>query len=597
MRMLFFVVCLVIALPTAAFADKRVAFLVGNSNYENSTKLDNPGRDVELIAPVLRDLGFSVTVHFDLTRQQIGRELSLFLKDSSAADLTVFYFAGHGMQFEGRNYLLGIDAALETEFDIEAEALDLGRVTRLLEQGSKASIVFIDACRNNPLATRFYTQNFSATRAFATRGLAPPQAGHRGTMLMFSAAPGQVAYDGEDYSPFAEALAKHLPTPNIEVLTLMKRITGDVRAKTDRKQVPLVSNDLVQEIYLKLDTGDTGGAIARRQEELMFEAALNIGNLRGWDLYFDKFPNGFFKDIAQLERDRILGGEGQETGSGAQNTASRQDLASAAPQAGQSEQLLGVTEDDAKAIQTALNKRGYTAGAVDGIIGRGTRQAIADFQAATGLASTGVIDTATAEALGISVEKPERSVIALVSSDNARRYDPTQLELLETDKRLIRAASVLKDHEYIYGFFDGRVYLAVLTWGFDWQRSSALAQKAGGHLVTLASREENQFVHDLFARDERLVRTSGDGQRKGPWIGLRQEDNSREPSGGWHWVTNEPLTYTNWNRGQPNNYGGSENYGSMHSFGSLEPETEQRALKWDDLELNGSPSGFIMEID
>lgn len=290
-----------------AAAERRVAFLVGNQDYAHAPALDNPIRDVALIAETLGDLGFEVSRHENLPRDQIGRELVAFLRETEDADVTLFYFAGHGMQFEGQNYLVGTDARLETEFDVESEALNLDKVVAQLEARSRAALVFIDACRDNPLASNFYRRNFSETRAIATRGLAPVTSKFDGAMMVFSASPGQVAYDGDgEVSPFAAAVARHLPTANMEVLSVMKRVIRDVKAETADQQTPMVTNDLTAEIYLNLGDGREGDAIALQQEEALFEAATEIGTVEAWDDFLNRYKSGKLFAAAVKVREGLL---------------------------------------------------------------------------------------------------------------------------------------------------------------------------------------------------------------------------------------------------------------------------------------------------
>ena len=121
MRIIFFLIAMLSAFPV--FSETRVAFLVGNANYQHAVALDNPRNDVDHVAKSLRSLGFEVVLHYDLERRNLGRELTSFLNRTKGADLTLFYFAGHGMQFEGQNFILGTDAKLETEFDIDEQPI------------------------------------------------------------------------------------------------------------------------------------------------------------------------------------------------------------------------------------------------------------------------------------------------------------------------------------------------------------------------------------------------------------------------------------------------------------------------------------------
>lgn len=242
---------------TFALAEERVAFVVGNSNYENTAPLANPKNDARLVARSLEAVGFDVTMHFDLTRAEFGTAISDFLVRTDGADVSIFFFAGHGMQLDGENYLLPTDASLRSEFDVLSESISLSTISEAMRRRASSVLFFIDACRNNPLADNFYAENFPQTRSASTRGLAPVTADAAGSMFMFAASPGQVAYDGVgSNSPFSLALARHLPTPNTEILTLTKRITADVRALTQDRQRPLVTNDIAREIYLREKTPD-----------------------------------------------------------------------------------------------------------------------------------------------------------------------------------------------------------------------------------------------------------------------------------------------------------------------------------------------------
>lgn len=586
----FLLAIFLFSVPTATVAEIRAAFVVGNSAYEHAASLANPEKDAKLISETLGGLGFKVSTHYDLSREDLGRSLARFLSENSDADLTLFYFAGHGMQYEGQNYLVGTDARLETEFDIEGETVALDKVVRLIRKKSKAALIFVDACRDNPLASQFYRDNFSQTRALASRGLAPVGQKYQGAMMMFAASPGQVAYDGTSgNSPFALALAKHLPAANVEVLSLMKRVIRDVKRDTDDLQTPIVSNDLTQDIYLNLSATDEGTALALSMEQDLFDAAMAINSQRSWDIFLERFPDGVMREMAVAAREeiaaaRLAEASGTTFEAGAAVEVGR-DVAN------QAEANLGLTRDDARKIQAALNFRGFAAGSEDGQIGRRTRKAIADFQAAEGLPSTGVVTAGTAEALKVELTAAETSSVPIVSSSNARRYDPKTLAILETDPRLMKAASVLADKELVYGFYEDRLYVGVLTWCCHRSdAANALAEQAGGHLATLTTPEENNFVFRLIKDDKRFWRDHGDNSYVGPTFGLYQTEGAREPDGGWVWVTGEPNDWIPWYPGQPNNSGGGQ--AIMAQFFNNPPIPDNR---WADTHL--VHTGIVIEIE
>lgn len=234
-----------------ARAAERFALVIGNSAYERAGRLANPVRDAKLLAGVLEDLGFDVEFLPDLDEDGMGDALDLLDEKVDSVDVALFYFAGHGMQVDGRNFLVPIDAKLRSESAVEREAISLQSVINILER-AKTSLVFIDACRNNPLADALAQKLESTGRGVRVlQGLATMRTS--GDMLIgYATLPNSVAYDGDDAnSPYTTALAKHLATPDVEVSVLMKRVTRDVVAATDGKQRPQQLSQMQTEFYFK----------------------------------------------------------------------------------------------------------------------------------------------------------------------------------------------------------------------------------------------------------------------------------------------------------------------------------------------------------
>jgi hypothetical protein len=199
--------------------------------------------------------------------------------------------------------------------------------------------------------------------------------------------------------------------------------------------------------------------------------------------------------------------------------------------------------------------------------------------------------------LDVPIVKSEGDIAAMAGE--ARTYKVTDLEGLEKDKRLIEAVGCLYPREITYGFFRGHIYIAVHQFNVPWIEANATATRCNGHLVTLSDRREEKFVIALFEQDDRFVDESGGGgwvDFNGPWIGLIQDPKGREPKGGWHWVTGEPLRYTNWLVDQPNeNTKGSD----VAKFVAQTRSGSGRKLvpsSWDD-HPGGDAGGFIMELD
>lgn len=577
---------------SAAWAETRTAFLVGNGSYAHASDLKNPIADVTLIGQVLEGLGFTVDLHQDLTRAQIGQELSGFLDRNAQADVTFVYLAGHGMQFEGRNYFLGTDAKLATEFDIASETTPIDAIIKAVQAKSRASLVFVDACRDNPIATAFYQNNFSDSRAVQTRGLVPLTSPAQGAMVVFSASPGQIAYDGVgSNSPFAASLARHLDTPNSEILSVMKRVIGDVKLETRDEQTPVINNDLATEIYLKIGEGDAGQSLVFQQEQALFEAAREMNSLRAWSVFLERFPESQFAELARQERDTLARSDNIVV---ANVAATRND-------AGPEAEAMGLTVPDVRLIQTTLGKLGYDAGIADGVMGDLTRRAIADFQQANQLPSTGVMSEFTARAMGIELSGMEVSAVPIYSSLDARKWRPEALAQVETDPRLLRAAEVLKDWEILYGWYNDHLYIGVIGWQMKWPDAQALAERAGGYLAVLGTEAENDFAYQLVSRDDRfwMVKDAQQGRHVyGPTFGFYQKPEGREPDGGWVWVNNEPVSFTNWTWGNPNNgVDYDSEYAIFYRWTSDKTLEKFTGDQWNDVNLPRTGRAFIMEIE
>lgn len=231
--------------------ENRFALVIGNSSYEKIGRLGNPGRDADLVAKSLEAVGFEVSVHFDLDEDGLGKVLDDLADRAPELDVAVLYFAGHGIQKDGENFLIPVDAQLKSATSIERETVSLRSFMEVMEE-VPISLLFLDACRNNPFAEHLLSQSSSDGRsAGITRGLAPIRT--VGDMLVtFATLPNSVAKDGAGQnSPFAKALARHVATPDAEVSVLMKRVTRDVMAETDGEQRPQQLSQMQTEFYFK----------------------------------------------------------------------------------------------------------------------------------------------------------------------------------------------------------------------------------------------------------------------------------------------------------------------------------------------------------
>jgi hypothetical protein len=256
-------------------------------------------------------VGFDVTTHTDLTRAEFGRALSDFMSGLEDTDVVVFYFAGHGMQLDGENLLLGTDASLQSEFDVLAESIPLRTVAEALRRRAQSVLVFLDACRDNPIARSFYAENFPQARSLDTRGLAEVESAEEGTMFFFAASPGQVAFDGIGRnSPFSLALARHLTTPGLEVLTMTKRVVADVRVLTSGRQNPTVTNDVAVEIYLagQATLGAANEPSLEEQAAVAWEDFRGSTSPEAFDAFADAYPGTAYAALATSQAAALRGG-------------------------------------------------------------------------------------------------------------------------------------------------------------------------------------------------------------------------------------------------------------------------------------------------
>ena len=234
---------LMMLVASGARAEKRVALVIGNSAYAKYRILPNPARDAAAIQKLFQAMGFDVVqAKRDLGKADMSKALRDFSDQVYGTDIAVVFYAGHGIEVNGTNYLVPVDAALERDTDVEDEAISLDRVTRYLEQAKRLRLVILDACRDDPF-TR------SMKRSLGTRsiggGLAKVENLASDTLIAYAAKAGSTAADGEETnSPYTTALVKHLATPGLDVQMALRRVRDEVLASTARKQEPFLYGSL-----------------------------------------------------------------------------------------------------------------------------------------------------------------------------------------------------------------------------------------------------------------------------------------------------------------------------------------------------------------
>ena len=239
---------LLICVSSAAMAERRVALVIGNSAYQHTPTLANPRNDATDMAAALKKLGFQVIEGFDLDKAAFDRKVRDFADALSGASAGVFSYAGHGLQVAGVNYLVPVDAKLTTASALDWEMVRVDLVQRTMERETQSNVLFLDACRDNPLA-RNLARAMGTRSAEIGHGLAAAEAGV-GTLISFSTQPGNVALDGTGRnSPFAGALAKRIATSKDDLSALLIDVRTEVVKKTQGKQVPWEHSALMGRFY------------------------------------------------------------------------------------------------------------------------------------------------------------------------------------------------------------------------------------------------------------------------------------------------------------------------------------------------------------
>ncbi len=229
----------------------RVALVIGNGAYTNAATLPNPASDAREMTRVLRELGFKVIEGYDLDGTAMRRKIASFGAELSGAGVTLFYYAGHGMQVAGKNYLIPIDAKLERPSSLGVEAIEVSAVLSDMEAEKRVNLVFLDACRDNPLS-RSLARSFGSSRSTTVgQGLAQLNAGI-GTLITFATSPDTVALDGSGKnSPFTTAMLNHIRTPGLEIRSMLTRVRADVIKATNQQQVPWDHSSLTGDFYFR----------------------------------------------------------------------------------------------------------------------------------------------------------------------------------------------------------------------------------------------------------------------------------------------------------------------------------------------------------
>jgi Caspase domain len=282
----------------AAHAEgRRVALVVGISQYDHAPALANTLNDARDMSAALKRMGFDVEAVLDPTRTELEAAIRRYGDKSADAEASVFHYSGHALEATGHNWLLPTTMKLNNARDLRFEAIDLNTV---LEQtdGAKVSIIFLDACRDNPFLRRLTGDR----RAVGSGGLARVDASAEGMLVAFATAPGQFAFDGDKKaknSPFTAALLHHIETKGLEVKALLARVTKAVLDETKGKQRPWVNSSLQGDFYFRPGDVTPVAKAATDLDALFWDTIKASNNPADFKAYLEKFPDGVFAGLAK----------------------------------------------------------------------------------------------------------------------------------------------------------------------------------------------------------------------------------------------------------------------------------------------------------
>ncbi|WP_192254474.1 caspase family protein [Mesorhizobium silamurunense] len=447
------------ATPDAA---ERVALVIGNSKYVNAVPLPNPANDAHLIASTLRNAGFEVIEGVDQDNQGMHSLISRFTEESYNADLAVIFYAGHGMQVDGKNYLIPVDAELTSPAYLKTRTVQIDEFMAALPPDPAVGVIILDACRDNPLA-RTLAASLPKSRSLGA-GLAPVEAkadgvGTGGVLIAYATDPGAIAFDGNGVdSPYSLALAKHLTEPGVEIQSALTRVRGEVTEATQGRQRPWHNASLGREVFLGKQEAATGAAPVAdaakttaapapapvvseppswEVEQRLWDEASKKNAIPYYEAYLEQFPNGRFATVAKLNIDQLKDPKADKqvatldtdtananSGSAVRTSVGITDEMKRTPGTEQTEGAIGLDRNGRIDLQLRIEALGNELGQVDGNIGPKTRQAIGVWQGKNGLPQTTFLTREQLAFLAIQTDPMMDAIRANQAADQARTAQP-----------------------------------------------------------------------------------------------------------------------------------------------------------------------------
>ncbi|RWM88857.1 MAG: hypothetical protein EOR84_25860 [Mesorhizobium sp.] len=460
---------------------KRVALVIGNSKYAHAVALPNPANDAHLIASTLRNSGFQVIEGLDQDNAGMHSLISRFTEQSYDAELAVIFYAGHGMQVDGKNFLIPVDAELTSPAYLKTRTVQIDDFMAALPAEPAIGVIILDACRDNPLARTLAASMPKSRSASFGSGLAPIEAksdgvGTGGVLIAYATDPGAIAFDGNGLnSPYSAALARHLTEPGVEIQSALTRVRGQVTETTQGRQRPWHNASLGREVFLgqskaeaapatKPIAGASGAMRAAAPvtneppswevEQRLWDEASKRSSIPFYEAYLEQFPSGRFATVARLNIDQLNEPKAEDrqvaavdedeanaiSGSAVRTSVGVSDEVKQAPGTELTESAIGLDRHGRIDLQLRIEALGNELGRIDGNIGPKTRQAIGIWQAENGLPQTTFLTREQLTFLVIQTDPMMESVRARYAADLARAQPKKQVQQARTKKPVAQKA-------------------------------------------------------------------------------------------------------------------------------------------------------------
>jgi hypothetical protein len=433
-----------------AETESRVALIIGNGAYKHAPVLTNPVNDANSMAETLRGLGFDVISVVDADRNEMVRAISEFRRAMHPGGVGLFYYAGHGIQVSGRNYLLPVDAEILEENDAAFLAIDLDAVARELENaGVRLSLYVLDACRDNPFER--------GTRGIARNGLAPVDAAS-GSVIAFATAPGRTADDGNaDHGLFTGELLKAMVKPGLELEDVLKQTAASVQAASRNQQTPWYNSAFYGHFYFKPVVAAVALPPPAERDLVFWESIKASTDPADFADFLKNFPKSEFATLAQRRLTALSPPAATpappssaantappppppETGTRTEGTTAAMTapppVPSVTPPPVEGEATWSL--DERREVQQALRALGHLQGELDGNLGAQTRAAITQFQSFEGDSETGTLSEEQRRQL---LDMAHR-LTALLDPGAASPRGVTAVSLKGRSQRLAKAAGL-----------------------------------------------------------------------------------------------------------------------------------------------------------